>query len=185
DALAKTSSAPGEAAAGKPEVVADVTSLAVYPSEIVLDDGDDYQGVIAVATRANGVTLDVSDQVEWVVEGAARLEGNRLLPVADGATVLRASYGTHQAEAPVKVVGVANHPPVSFRHDVMPIFLRGGCNAGGCHGSSRGKDGFRLSLFGFDPAGDYFRLTREQAVRRINLSIPEESLLYTKVTGKV
>jgi hypothetical protein len=185
DALAKTSSAPGEAPVGKPEVVADVTSLAVYPSEIVLDDGDDYQGVIAVATRANGVTLDVSDQVEWVVEGAARLEGNRLLPVADGATVLRASYGTHQAEAPVKVVGVANHPPVSFRHDVMPIFLRGGCNAGGCHGSSRGKDGFRLSLFGFDPAGDYFRLTREQAVRRINLSIPEESLLYTKVTGKV
>jgi hypothetical protein len=183
--MAKTSSAPGETPADKPEVVADVASLAVYPSEIVLDDGDDYQGVIAVATRANGVTLDVSDQVEWVVEGAARLEGNRLLPVADGATVLRASYGTHQAEAPVKVVGVANHPPVSFRHDVMPIFLRGGCNAGGCHGSSRGKDGFRLSLFGFDPAGDYFRLTREQAVRRVNLSIPEESLLFTKVTGKV
>jgi hypothetical protein len=182
---AKTSSTPEETPAGKPEVVADVTSLAVYPSEIVLDDGDDYQGVIAVATRANGVTLDVSDQVEWIVEGAARLEGTRLLPVADGATVLRASYGAHQAEAPVKVVGVANHPPVSFRHDVMPIFLRGGCNAGGCHGSSRGKDGFRLSLFGFDPAGDYFRLTREQAVRRVNLSIPEESLLYTKVTGKV
>ena len=180
---AKTSSTPEPA--GKPEVVADVTSLAVYPSEILLDDGDDYQGVIAVATRANGVTLDVSDQVEWIVEGAARLEGNRLLPVADGATVLRASYGAHQAEAPVKVVGVANHPPVSFRHDVMPIFLRGGCNAGGCHGSSRGKDGFRLSLFGFDPAGDYFRLTREQAVRRVNLSIPEESLLFTKVTGKV
>ncbi|MBL9163741.1 MAG: DUF1553 domain-containing protein [Planctomycetaceae bacterium] len=183
--LAKTSSAPGDAPTGQSEIVADVASLAVYPSEIILDDGDDYQGVVAVATRANGVTIDVTDQVEWVVEGAARLEGNRLLPVADGATVLRASYGTHQAEAPVNVVGVENHPPVSFRHDVMPIFLRGGCNAGGCHGSSRGKDGFRLSLFGFDPAGDYFRLTREQAVRRLNLSIPEESLLYTKVTGKV
>ena len=77
-ALAKTSSAPGETPAGKPEVVADVASLAIYPSEIVLDDGDDYQGVIAVATRANGVTLDVSDQVEWVVEGSARLEGHRL-----------------------------------------------------------------------------------------------------------
>lgn len=182
---AKTSSAPGDAGSAKSEVVADVVSLAVYPTEVVLDDGDDYQGVIAVATRANGVTIDVTDQVDWVVEGAARLEGHRLLPVADGATVLRARYGTHQAESPVKVVGVAEHPPVSFRHDVMPIFLRGGCNAGGCHGSSRGKDGFRLSLFGFDPAGDYFRLTREQAVRRINLSIPEESLLYAKVTGKV
>src|SRR5690606_9812970 len=159
DALAKTSSAPGEAAAGKPQVVADVTSLAIYPPEIVLDHGDDYQGVIAVATRANGVTLDVTDQVEWVVEGAARLEEHRLLPVADGATVLRASYGTHNAESPVKVANVGEHPAVSFRNDVMPIFLRAGCNAGGCHGSSRGKDGFRLSIFGFDPAGDYFRLT--------------------------
>ncbi|BBO32929.1 DUF1549 and DUF1553 domain-containing protein [Lacipirellula parvula] len=183
---AKTSSPPSDLApAGKPALVNDVVSLAVYPPEIVLDDGDDYQGVIAVATRANGVTLDVSDQVDWAVDGAARLEGKRLLPVADGATVLRAAYGTHQAEAPVKVAGVAEHPAVSFRHDVMPIFLRGGCNAGGCHGSSRGKDGFRLSLFGFDPAGDHFRITREQAVRRVSVSIPEESLLITKVVGQV
>ena len=46
----------------------------------------------------------------------------------------------------------------------MPVFMRGGCNTGSCHGAARGKDGFRLSLFGFDPEGDHFRLTREQAV---------------------
>ena len=190
-AAAKTSSAPNGATAadGAPaaqqEVVADVANLAIYPPEVVLDHGDDYQGVIAVVTRANGVTLDVTDQVEWLVEGAARLEGHRLTPIADGTTVLRASYGTHQAEAPVKVTNVGEHPAVSFRNDVMPIFLRSGCNAGGCHGSSRGKDGFRLSIFGFDPAGDYFRLTREQAVRRINLSLPDESLLLTKTVGVV
>jgi hypothetical protein len=181
---AKTSS-PATQPAEKAMPAEGVEGIAVYPPEIVLDDGDDYQTVIAVATRSDGITIDVSKEVEWVVEGLARIEAQRLLPVADGATVLRATYGTHAAEVPVKVTGVANHPPVSFRHDVMPIFLRGGCNAGGCHGSSRGKDGFRLSIFGFDPAGDHFRLTREQAVRRINLSIPEESLLLTKTTGKV
>ena len=48
----------------------------------------------------------------------------------------------------------------SFRRDVMPILFRAGCNQGTCHGSARGKDGFSLSLFGNNPKGDYFRLTR-------------------------
>jgi hypothetical protein len=183
-AWAKTAT-PADASAPPAAAAADIASLAIYPAEIVLESGDDYQGVIAVATRSDGVTLDVSDQVAWAAEGPARLEGLRLLPVADGETVLKATLGDHHAEAAVKVAGVATHPPVSFRHDVMPLFLRGGCNAGGCHGSARGKDGFRLSLFGFDPEGDHFRLTREQAVRRLNLSLPDDSLLMTKVTGAV
>src|SRR6266852_1406506 len=67
----------------------------------------------------------------------------------------------------------------------MPVFMKAGCNAGSCHGSSRGKDGFRLSLFGFDPEGDYYRLTREQIGRRINLGLPEESLIIQKGLGAV
>src|SRR6185295_15485731 len=69
--------------------------------------------------------------------------------------------------------------------DVMPIFMAAGCNVGSCHGSARGKDGFRLSLFGFDPDGDYFRITREMSTRRINLADPRQSLLLLKATGKV
>ena len=73
----------------------------------------------------------------------------------------------------------------SFRRDVMPVFFRAGCNAGSCHGSSRGKDGFRLSLFGYDPRGDYFRVTQELVGRRINPAVPESSLLLLKATGAV
>ena len=51
------------------------------------------------------------------------------------------------------VEGVTEAP--SFRRDVMPILFRAGCNAGTCHGSARGKDGFMLSLFGYDAKGDY------------------------------
>src|SRR5438552_3430990 len=69
--------------------------------------------------------------------------------------------------------------------DVMPVFMKAGCNSGSCHGSSRGKDGFRLSLFGYDPDGDYFRLTQESVGRRINLAIPEESLIIEKSLGRV
>ncbi|MCM8542733.1 MAG: DUF1549 domain-containing protein, partial [Lentisphaeraceae bacterium] len=60
-----------------------------------------------------------------------------------------------------------------------------GCNTGGCHGASRGKDGFSLSLFGYNPKGDYYSLTQEMIGRRINTSIPEKSLLLTKATGEV
>src|SRR5262249_10458926 len=75
--------------------------------------------------------------------------------------------------------------PISFKQDVMPIFMGAGCNQGSCHGAARGKDGFRLSLFGFDPDGDHYRLTREFNGRRINLALPAESLLLEKAEGKV
>ncbi len=79
----------------------------------------------------------------------------------------------------------AEDPGPSFRLDVMPIFMRSGCNAGSCHGAARGKDGFRLSLFGFDPEADYQRITREISGRRINLALTAESLLLTKATNAV
>ena len=42
-----------------------------------------------------------------------------------------------------------------------------------------------LSLFGYDPKGDHFRITREEGTRRINLAIPEESMLVEKSVGAV
>lgn len=74
---------------------------------------------------------------------------------------------------------------LSFRRDVMPVFFRAGCNAGGCHGSARGKDGYMLSLFGYDAAGDYRRTVEELPGRRVNTAVPEESLLLLKAIGAV
>lgn len=75
--------------------------------------------------------------------------------------------------------------PPSFVRDIMPIFMRFGCNAGGCHGAAQGKNGFRLSLFGYDPAADWQRLTRESRARRISLDDPPQSLVLAKATGAV
>ncbi len=74
---------------------------------------------------------------------------------------------------------------VSFRGDVMPVFFRAGCNSGSCHGSTRGKDGFMLSLFGYDARGDYERLVTEMIGRRVNTAVPEQSLILLKATGRV
>jgi hypothetical protein len=86
---------------------------------------------------------------------------------------------------PLEVKAATTDRPVSFNLDVMPVFMRDNCNTGSCHGAARGQDGFRLSLFGFDPKGDHFRLTQELSGRRINLSVPEESLLITKSINSV
>ena len=99
-------------------------------------------------------------------------------PVADGATEMTVEFGGQTVKVPVKVEKAKEDRPICFKLDVMPVFMRAGCNAGGCHGAARGKDGFRLSLFGFDPDGDHYRLTRELNGRRINLALPAESLLH-------
>jgi hypothetical protein len=114
-----------------------------------------------------------------------RREGNTFWPTADGATRLDVAFAGQTASVPVQVAGAAAAAPLSFRLDVMPVFMRAGCNMGSCHGAARGKDGFRLSLFGFDPDGDHFRLTRELAGRRLNLAVPADSPLLEKSIGAV
>jgi hypothetical protein len=73
---------------------------------------------------------------------------------------------------------------VSFRHEVEPILTRAGCNAGACHGTPSGKNGFRLSLRGYDPALDILTLTREVHARRLDLLDPAASLLLRKATAQ-
>lgn len=72
----------------------------------------------------------------------------------------------------------------SYQRHVSALFSRLGCNGGTCHGAVRGQNGFRLSLFGADPAGDHDRLPREFGGRRLNLADPAASLLLRKATGE-
>ncbi len=73
----------------------------------------------------------------------------------------------------------------SFRHEVIPLLTRYGCNQGGCHGKEAGQNGFKLSLRGFAPDTDYDHLLLESRGRRVNLSAPEHSLFLLKATGAV
>jgi len=46
----------------------------------------------------------------------------------------------------VKVEEFNHVPSVNFPNQIVPIFTKAGCNAGGCHGKSSGQNGFKLSL---------------------------------------
>src|SRR5437660_12335055 len=74
--------------------------------------------------------------------------------------------------------------PVDFRTDVIAALSRAGCNQGACHGSPHGKNGFRLSLRGYDPDVDLFTLTRGEMGRRVDKVHPENSLFLLKGTGR-
>ena len=162
-------------------------SLAVFPPEVNLFTSRSRQVFVVQAVYADGLTRDVTAETKatLVNPAFAKLDKNVLTPVADGATEMKVEFGGKAVNVPVKVKDAKVERPISFKLDVMPIFMRSGCNQGGCHGAARGKDGFRLSLFGFDPDGDHYRLTREMSGRRINLALPAESLLLEKVQGKV
>jgi hypothetical protein len=164
-----------------------LTAINVFPSDVNLTTIRDRQSLIVQAAYADGITRDVTAESKFTVANAqlVRLDGNVLYPSTDGATELTVSFGGKQVMVPIKVARASDDPLISFKVDVMPIFMKAGCNTGSCHGAARGKDGFRLSLFGFDPQGDYHRLTREMSGRRINLAIPEASLLLEKSVGKV
>ena len=163
------------------------TELRVYPANVNLTTSRDRQSVVVQAVYADGLTRDVTSEAGFALGNKmlAKIESAILSPLGDGKTELQIKYGGKQATLPVSVERAKEDQPISFNLDVMPVFMKAGCNQGACHGSARGKDGFRLSLFGFDAEGDYFRLTRENIGRRINLAIPEESLMIEKALGKV
>jgi len=157
----------------------------VFPAEVNLKFQRDRQSLVCRFTEPNGVHRNVTEQAKFSFTdpSKAKMENGTVLPVADGDTKLKIEFNGQTVEIPVKVEAVKEDPAISFANDVMPVFMRNTCNSGGCHGAARGKDGFRLSLFGYNPAGDYFNITREQVGRRINLATPEASMLLTKCDG--
>ena len=74
---------------------------------------------------------------------------------------------------------------ISFRNEVMAVLSRGGCNSGACHGNQNGKNGFKLSLRGEDPALDWLSLTRDTQGRRVNVVDPGTSLLLAKAIAEL
>ena len=136
------------------------SNLKVFPSTMDLEGKDDRQGIVVQQVDDRGVTRDVTAtaKLRLVDPTLAALTGPTLAPRKDGSTKLVVEHAGLTAEVPVVVKDAGQSRPVSFRLDVMPVFVKHGCNNGSCHGAARGKDGFNLSLFGFDPAGDLARL---------------------------
>ncbi len=86
---------------------------------------------------------------------------------------------------PISVAGIAAEVHPEWTKDVNPVIARMGCNMGTCHGAKDGKNGFKLSLRGYDPIYDVRAFTDDMASRRVNLASPDDSLMLLKATAGV
>lgn len=109
----------------------------------------------------------------------------RVMPVAQGSTIIEVHWNNSSRKIPIEVTEFSLHRPVSFANEIEPLLTRHGCNAGGCHGKASGQNGFRLSLFGFDPTFDHEAIVKSSRGRRIDFAAPSESLLLTKAVGQL
>lgn len=165
----------------------ELVELSIHPTQISLATKADFNSFIIVAKYGDDVTRDVTRESTLSLsnESVVRIENNTIHPVKDGNSTLTVTFQNRKVKLPITVKDAVDERSVSFNLDVMPVFLKAGCNTGSCHGSARGQDRFMLSLFGYDAKGDHFRITREQGTRRINLAIPEESMLVEKAIAAV
>ncbi len=160
-----------------------LVKIEAFPEDVVLEKARDFQSVVVMATYEDDTTVDVTKNATFTFADPSLVDlktRNIFVPKKDGKTELEVKVANQSVKLPVEVKEAAVDRPIDFHLDVMPVFMSEGCNTGACHGSARGQDGFMLSLFGYDPEGDHYRLTREMAGHRINLAIPEESLLVEK-----
>jgi Protein of unknown function (DUF1549)/Protein of unknown function (DUF1553) len=157
--------------------------LAAFPSEVRLAGPDAVQ---QLRIESSGVGLDrtaiatyeSSDNTVATVDRAGLVR-----PSGNGSTQIIARADGNEIRIPIVVERFDNPPPIHFTNQIVPIFTKLGCNAGGCHGKSGGQNGFRLSLLGFEPMLDYETLVKEDRGRRVFPAAPRQSLLLTKAVA--
>jgi hypothetical protein len=159
-------------------------ALAVTPAQVELVGPEAVQQLVVEAASSRDATAQA--QYASADPAVATVDPQGIVTArGDGATTLTIRVGEQQVDIPVNVRQFAPGPPIHFANEVVPIFTKLGCNAGGCHGKSSGQNGFRLSLLGFEPELDYETLVKEGRGRRLFPAAPDASLLLTKAVASV
>lgn len=180
--------APPSSDEEKAKIVGNPISLVIHPAKIDLVGPRSMQQLVVSGKYADG---KIRDLTPFAVFSPSKKDffsitpDGFILPKANGHSTVTITVGGQKAEIPVVVSSFDQPKPVSFRHDMIPALSVGGCNSGACHGTPSGKNGFKLSLRGYDPASDYVELTHDIFGRRTSKLGPEASLIYLKGLGQV
>jgi hypothetical protein len=171
------------------KIIGTPKALQVQPDKLTLNGPRATAQLIVNAVYADGTVRDLTHLADFKLEGADALisiDAERYIAAKkNGTGTLTISAGGQTAKIPVNVQNLDKPYPVSFRNDVIASLNVGGCNSGACHGTPTGKNGFKLSLRGFEPASDFTQLTRDLLGRRTDRLNPEQSLLMLKGLGRV
>ena len=163
-------------------------SLEVAPAQFEL--AGMHQGRQFLVTLMDGASKprDVTRQAHYKVKpsGVVRVSAHGYVrPVGKGTATITVEAAGQKRQVRVSVREFDESRPLHFVNDIVPLLSRHGCNAGGCHGRASGQNGFKLSLFGFDPTFDYNAIVKEARGRRVFPAAPDSSLLLLKASGRV
>ena len=179
------SSDDGQASA---EIESSFATIEVLPESIEMAGPYDYAQLIVTGKRADGTTIDLTRHAKFEVPEFLIQDRSGLVRVAEpGQGVVGVRVDDHVVEVPTIVrfesESVAGGS-VDYVRDIAPVLTRLGCNQGTCHGAQKGKNGFKLSLRGYDPVFDLRALSDDLAGRRIDAAAPDDSLMLRKPLGQ-
>jgi len=162
-------------------------SLVIIPDKITLSGPAAQQPLIVERLEGGQLVGQITNASQFTSSdtNVVRVENGVALPMRNGKATIRAKAGRVTAKAEVVVTGIDHPFEWSFRNHVQPVLAKFGCSSGACHGAAAGKNGFTLSLRGYNDEGDYIALTRNSFGRRIVPSDPGRSLLVLKPTGAI
>ncbi|MBK7930355.1 MAG: DUF1553 domain-containing protein [Bryobacterales bacterium] len=158
--------------------------LTLLPRQVTLTTAESRQQLIAQAAVAAHVE-DWTRTAQWSSSNpnVATVDQTGLVkPAANGEATITARATGQTASVLVTVKGAELPFVWSFKNHVIPVLTKTGCNQGACHGALAGKNGFKLTLRGYDPDVDFDTLTRQSLGRRVSLADPPSSLILKKAT---
>ncbi len=194
---------------GTPVALKGVTAIAVFPTELPLIAGAAAHRVVVTATDKDG--FEVTAPAKFVSDNPAVASvsaDGKVRPLAPGTATITAKLSGKSASAKVTVrragdsqspsatpdansatnaperrlEAAGTGPQLSFLNDVLPILSKAGCNLGSCHAKADGQNGFKLTIFAYDPRADYLEIVKDARGRRVFPALPEESLLLKKAS---
>ena len=165
----------------------DGQKLVIEPNVAFIRGTGNVHTLLFTAIDSSGARRDVTSRVTVSFDDpgiVTALEPGVFEARDLGIAKVTANYQRLQATAAI-IVQPRRTARIDFATEVAPIFSQYGCSNSNCHGALNGQNGFKLSLFGYDPDADYDAIVRQSDGRRINLERPEQSLLLQKPTFAV
>ncbi len=164
-----------------------IRELQVQPARLNFSRPGEARRVLVTGLSASGERLDLTESAEIEVDnGIVELGQDRYLRALEaGRTQVTVKAGGHSAEIAVRVDPSPGPYKTTFLRDVLPIMNKVGCSLGVCHGAAKGKNGFKLSLRGYDAEFDHQALLYDMSGRRFNRADPPQSLMLAKPTQQV
>ena len=180
--VAKTPIVPVAAHNAYPAVP--LAKIEILPAAITISGSHYDQRLVVEGTYTDGHQEDLTAQATFAISNpkVARITNDFAIAQSDGQGTVTATVHGHRASVPVRVENFTAPAGWSFRNDVQPVLTKMGCNSGPCHGAAAGKNGFKLTLRGYDAETDYLTLTHQALARRTERIEPAKSLILLKPT---